>query len=93
MVTISTEVCIIDDAEYATIINSKHEIRNSKQSQMTEFQMFETSKSLGNLNFGNSNLFRLPARSRFRRQGFRYSDFGFLAMAVPVILIGKELKQ
>jgi hypothetical protein len=37
-------------------LNSKHEIRNSKQSPMTKFQMFETDKALRNLNFGNSNL-------------------------------------
>jgi len=45
--------------------------------------MFETNKGLKNLNFENSNLFRLPARSRYGegrdfdirlpagRQGFR----------------------
>ena len=41
------------------VLNSKYEIRNSKKFQMTEFQMFETSKSLNNLNFENSNLFRI----------------------------------
>ena len=38
------------------IINPKHEIRNSKQSQMTKFRMFETNKSLRHLDFENSNL-------------------------------------
>jgi hypothetical protein len=40
-------------------LNSKHEILNSKQSQMAKFQMFETNISLRNLNFGNSDLFRI----------------------------------
>jgi hypothetical protein len=41
------------------LINPKHEIRNSKQFQMNEFQIFETNKSLGNFNFEHSNLFRI----------------------------------
>jgi hypothetical protein len=56
----------------------KFEARNSKQSQMTKFQMFEMKKNLKNLNFENSNLFRLPARSRFgegRDFDIRISDF------------------
>jgi len=65
----ATRVSTID-----RIINPKHEIRNSKQSQMAKFRIFETNKRLRHLDFENSNLFRLPAG----RQGFRYSDFGFL---------------
>jgi hypothetical protein len=49
-------------------LNAKHEIRNSKQSQMTKFQMIQTRE------FRNFE-FVLPA---CRRQGFRYSNFGFL---------------
>jgi len=45
---------------------------------MTKFKMFETNKSLRNLIFENSNLFRLPARSRYgegRDFDIRISDF------------------
>jgi len=51
-------------------LNPKHEIRNSKQSQMTKSQMFKTNKSLRNLNFENSNLFRI-------------SIFGFRIFSTP----------
>jgi len=37
--------------EFEDLLNPKHEIRNSKQSQMTKFQIFETDKSLRILNF------------------------------------------
>ena len=40
-------------------LNSKHEIRNSKESQMTHFKMSETRKGAVNLDFGNSDLFRI----------------------------------
>ncbi len=40
---------------------------------MTEFQMFETDKSLRNLNFENSNLFRVGPRRTLRPD----SNFGF----------------
>ena len=59
-------------------LNPKHEIRNSKQSQMTKLKMFETDKSLRHLDFEHLNLFRLPARSRFgegRDFDIRISDF------------------
>ncbi|OGP63133.1 MAG: hypothetical protein A2170_16290 [Deltaproteobacteria bacterium RBG_13_53_10] len=38
------------------ILNTKLEIRNSKQSQTTQFQMFQTRKFRA---FENSNLFRI----------------------------------
>jgi hypothetical protein len=60
-------------------LNPKHEIRNSKQSQMTKFQMFETDKSLGILNFEHA--------------AFEFvSDFGFFQLQKPVWFLLHQIR-
>jgi hypothetical protein len=52
--------------EIERILNTKHEIRNSKQSQITKFQMFQTREFK---DFENLKLLRI---SKFE---FRISEF------------------